>query len=267
MLIQCPQCQTVYRLESKTLPENGLKMRCAKCRHVWRAFTPQEEDVTPAAECKQENTPAAENTAADSLPDTSAFRFAFRQEEKAEQTAAHAAETNSTQKTIERKEFPRLRQFGKMLIIALLLLLLAAAGWHYQNRLEQIAEKIKPIKEKTESALEPLLQTTAAFYQEIEQAFYDPEPTLKINGLVWNYGNQNEPPVIRLRGEIANPSEWLLNIPVLKIRLLDQEGNLLQETEMYPERSMIAPNSNIKLEVSIEQPPENVKQVSAYFAK
>ena len=38
MLIKCPQCQTVYRLESEKLPENGLKMRCAKCRCVWRAY-------------------------------------------------------------------------------------------------------------------------------------------------------------------------------------------------------------------------------------
>lgn len=73
MLIKCPQCQTVYRLESEKLPENGLKMRCAKCRCVWRAYN----DAV-----KEE-----EKTSADAPSfDTDAFRFAFSREEKEERT-------------------------------------------------------------------------------------------------------------------------------------------------------------------------------------
>ena len=65
MLIKCPQCQTVYLLESEKLPENGLKMRCAKCRCIWRAYNDA---------AKEEE----EKTAADAPSfDTDAFRFAF----------------------------------------------------------------------------------------------------------------------------------------------------------------------------------------------
>lgn len=71
MLIKCPQCQTVYRLESEKLPENGLKMRCAKCRCVWRAYN----DAVKEEE--------KEKTSADAPSfDTDAFRFAFSREEK-----------------------------------------------------------------------------------------------------------------------------------------------------------------------------------------
>ena len=75
MLIKCPQCQTVYRLESEKLPENGLKMRCAKCRCVWRAYN----DAVKEEE--------KEKTSADAPSfDTDAFRFAFSREEKEERT-------------------------------------------------------------------------------------------------------------------------------------------------------------------------------------
>lgn len=74
MLIKCPQCQTVYLLESEKLPENGLKMRCAKCRCIWRAYNDA---------AKEEE----EKTAADAPSfDTDAFRFAFSREEKEERT-------------------------------------------------------------------------------------------------------------------------------------------------------------------------------------
>lgn len=53
----------------------------------------------------------------------------------------------------------------------------------------------------------------------------------------------------------------------MKIRLLDREGNLLRETDMAPERSMIAPGTNVKFEIDIDAPPQNVKQVLAYFEK
>lgn len=131
--------------------------------------------------------------------------------------------------------------------------------------------KARPLTEQTIAPLlqkaDPLLQKTGAFLQRLEDAFREQGPNLKINGLIWNYADKDGTPSIRLRGEVANPSEWLLNIPTMKIRLLDREGNLLRETDMAPERSMIAPGTNVKFEIDIDAPPQNVKQVLAYFEK
>ena len=41
----------------------------------------------------------------------------------------------------------------------------------------------------------------------------------------------------------------------------------MRETDMAPERSMIAPGTNVKFEINIDAPPQNVKQVLAYFEK
>ena len=263
MLIKCPQCQTVFRLESEKLPESGLKMRCAKCLCVWRAYN----DAVKEEE--------KEKTSADAPSfDTDAFRFAFSREEKKERTPPPDDRQEATAAGMPEDILSRPRQQKKT--PALLLALLAAAavaalGWHFRAQIERLPEKARPLTEQTIAPLlqkaDPLLQKTGAFLQRLEDAFREQGPNLKINGLIWNYADKDGTPSIRLRGEVANPSEWLLNIPTMKIRLLDREGNLLRETDMAPERSMIAPGTNVKFEIDIDAPPQNVKQVLAYFEK
>ncbi len=65
MFVKCPQCHTAYRIENKTLPPEGSKMRCAKCRHVWRALPDPETGTSPDSP----------------LIEPEAFRFAFSRED------------------------------------------------------------------------------------------------------------------------------------------------------------------------------------------
>lgn len=262
MLIKCPQCQTVYRLESEKLPENGLKMRCAKCRCVWRAYN----DAVKEEE--------KEKTSADAPSfDTDAFRFAFSREEKEERTPPDDRQ-EATAAGMPEDILSRPRQQKKNTGAS------ACPARGSRRRRPRLAfprtnrttaGKARPLTEQTIAPLlqkaDPLLQKTGAFLQRLEDAFREQGPNLKINGLIWNYADKDGTPSIRLRGEVANPSEWLLNIPTMKIRLLDREGNLLRETDMAPERSMIAPGTNVKFEIDIDAPPQNVKQVLAYFEK
>lgn len=36
MIVQCPECQTKFEVSDSLIPEEGQKVRCAHCRHVWR---------------------------------------------------------------------------------------------------------------------------------------------------------------------------------------------------------------------------------------
>lgn len=44
MIVQCEQCRTKFRLDDEKVSERGVKVRCAKCRHV---FTVQREENAP----------------------------------------------------------------------------------------------------------------------------------------------------------------------------------------------------------------------------
>jgi len=37
MLIQCPQCDTTFRLDEKLLPAEGSRVRCSRCNQVFRS--------------------------------------------------------------------------------------------------------------------------------------------------------------------------------------------------------------------------------------
>ena len=43
MIVTCDGCQTRYLLSDDKVPENGIRVRCPKCRYVWR-LTPAPAD-------------------------------------------------------------------------------------------------------------------------------------------------------------------------------------------------------------------------------
>ncbi|ABK97664.1 DUF3426 domain-containing protein [Pelobacter propionicus] len=45
MIIQCEQCRTKFRLDDSKIKENGVKVRCAKCRHVFTVMKQQPEQA------------------------------------------------------------------------------------------------------------------------------------------------------------------------------------------------------------------------------
>ncbi len=43
MLLTCPSCDTIFRLDSQTLNEGGQTVRCSVCLHVWFALPPKDD--------------------------------------------------------------------------------------------------------------------------------------------------------------------------------------------------------------------------------
>jgi len=43
MIIQCEQCQTKFRLDDSKVKETGVRVRCARCRHVFPVMKEQQE--------------------------------------------------------------------------------------------------------------------------------------------------------------------------------------------------------------------------------
>jgi len=68
MVIQCEQCRTKFRLDDEKVSERGVKVRCAKCRHVFTVRKEQEPAVTPA-----ESAVAAASAVAVAEPEAASF--------------------------------------------------------------------------------------------------------------------------------------------------------------------------------------------------
>lgn len=50
MIIICPECSTKFNIKSDRIPDGGAKVRCARCKHVFLAEKPLEQEVAPAEE-------------------------------------------------------------------------------------------------------------------------------------------------------------------------------------------------------------------------
>jgi predicted Zn finger-like uncharacterized protein len=63
MIIQCDQCDTKFKLDDAKVPDKGIKVRCAKCKHVFmvqKESTPEELDLDFLLSGLGAPTPAAE---------------------------------------------------------------------------------------------------------------------------------------------------------------------------------------------------------------
>lgn len=90
MVIQCEQCRTKFRLDDEKVSERGVKVRCAKCRHV---FTVRKEQQ-PAADSAEPAVAAAPTGASFDLGQTDAASdsdFDFGDVSFTTETAAAAA--------------------------------------------------------------------------------------------------------------------------------------------------------------------------------
>lgn len=48
MILTCPECQTRYQADAAQFPQDGRKVRCARCGHVWHEAAPAPEPVAVA---------------------------------------------------------------------------------------------------------------------------------------------------------------------------------------------------------------------------
>jgi len=94
MIIQCEQCQTKFKLDDSKVAEKSIKVRCARCRHVFPVAGPQDvTDDTPAfmqdvAALESEEIASAfvvpeQETAMDDAPEDDSFSFNDAEEQVA----------------------------------------------------------------------------------------------------------------------------------------------------------------------------------------
>lgn len=70
MIVTCPNCQTRYNLPDDKVPSGGVKVKCSKCAHVFKAEAPP---ATPEEEVEtllEEESPAPDTQAGDDFDET-----------------------------------------------------------------------------------------------------------------------------------------------------------------------------------------------------
>ncbi len=171
MFVKCPQCHTAYRIENKTLPPEGSKMRCAKCRHVWRAFPDPETGTSPEMP----------------LIEPEAFRFAFSRDDHIVREPVNTF-----------PQPPQRNRFGTVLF--LLILVTAAAVVYFGRRpiinaFPQTAAFYQKLDRLYNPSVVPLKITSLVWGYEQQNR----RPAIRLRGEIANFGEQRQPiPSLRI---------------------------------------------------------------------
>ncbi|WP_321369855.1 DUF3426 domain-containing protein [uncultured Desulfuromusa sp.] len=107
MIITCPECSTKFKLDSDRIPDGGAKVRCARCKHVFLAEKPLEEEFFPAEGIPEETTAAEDEFNYDKFQEldsntTSEESFSFSSAGDTEENFSFSEETEEPVSTIEK---------------------------------------------------------------------------------------------------------------------------------------------------------------------
>jgi predicted Zn finger-like uncharacterized protein len=70
MIVTCPNCQTRYNLPDGKVPPGGVKVKCSKCAHVFKAEAPPATPEEEVESLLEEETPSSDTSAGDDFDET-----------------------------------------------------------------------------------------------------------------------------------------------------------------------------------------------------
>ena len=278
MLIRCPKCNISYDIGTAQIPEEGRKMRCSQCGEIWLCLpqdlfeAPKEEPIhieepePSAAEEKQEDVAIPEENT-DENPEPT--------EEKKEEKEELSADKKEMQEIFARLETQteNLFQYEKNLPSHIRL-------WH---QIKQILGLQRRRNRQILSGISVILVLLLLFYLRYDIVRLAPfmekvyaavgiESVIVGEGLEFQNITRNEYEEdyinkMEIRGFITNITDKTLNIPNMRIELLDKNAQPLQVIYQEPPVRRIIAGSKVAFQVIVTKPSTFSKFVYMTFTR
>ena len=273
MLIRCPKCNISYDIGTAQIPEEGRKMRCSQCGEIWLCLpqdlfeAPKEEPIhieepEPSAEEEQENVTTPEENP-EPTEENNEVKEELSADKKEMQEIFARLETQTENLFQYEKNLPshirlwhqikqilglqrrRNRQILSGISVILVLLLL------FYLRYDIV--RLAPFMEKVYAAvgIESVIVGEGLEFQNITRNEYEED-----------YINKME-----IRGFITNITDKTLNIPNMRIELLDKNAQPLQVIYQEPPVRRIIAGSNVEFQVIVNKPSTFSKFVYMTFTR
>lgn len=289
MILECPNCETRYELPA-ALPPEGRKVRCASCKHIWIATTPeppqpqinledfQDEEVVfqdeegARAEVPE---PAAGESAGDALaqkPDDrddggisesemeDAFAAAFG--EAAVGRSAEEAEEAEEEDTPEPEPETPPIVIGKAKRRKLSLPANLAAGW---AALTLFVAGVLAFGYVQRVNVVRLLPGAAAAYERIGLPVN--VRGLEFEDVKYSWETSAGRPVLEVYGDIVNVTSEPLRVPTVVFGLRTKEKVEVYQWAADVRSELLPGGQKTALSAQIPTPPKSIRDVQVRFAK
>lgn len=273
MILTCPECKSRYVVNPTALMPSGRTVRCAKCSHNWFEERPEEDvEVVPPVEDETGEKPEAEEA-----------KEAPGEKAPAKEAAAEEKETAKSEENDDNFDFPinnpkkRRRPIPKgsnlpalqnqkygsnKLGWVFLLVFITAVVSLFLIMQEKITDNWPASKK--------LYYAIGLDGSEVVEPDEGPElkpisERLKIGGLAPRRETINNISNLVIAGVIENISDEIQTIPELRVRLIDENRNVVREWSFSTEPSSLNPGETVNFQSSLPSPPPEARDISVIF--
>lgn len=265
MLVSCPKCKVSYAIEVDKIPENGRKLRCAKCGEIWVCHKEDLFDVE-----KEQKFPIEENAEKTTVSEDTSSLTA--ETEVSNETAETSAEVDTgepeKQAPNEMKEiFARLSQQTESIFAEEKALPIHERFWtrvKFALGLHKTANKV--YFAGTFLLLFLLLMFYVRFdvvrlvpgmekvYSAVGIVSRIPGEGLEFQNVIRNEYEEDYVRKLEIKGFLANTKSQTINIPAIRVELLDKETDMLYEQEQDAPLKRLGAGSRMAFHIVITKP-------------
>jgi len=241
MILTCPECATRYQIDPAQFPQEGRKVRCAKCSHVWFQAAPAPE---PEAEILREHTeePAAQTEPEPVAPQRTAYAPAV---------ASHYEETESYAVEYEKPARRRsLRGLGLAFGWIFLALMVLAAGWVAVRFRQDIAT---------------LWPQSSSFYAAF--GLHVNTRGIEISDKNARFETENGQSVLLISGDLVNITSHELTVPPIRVSLSDDDRHELYHWSFASAVPTLGPGKRVTFQTRLPSPPLAARHIELRFAE
>ncbi len=243
MILQCPQCDTQFKLDKKILRPEGRKMRCSSCGHIWN------QPEKGGAIVGESPRSASQDTAEPETPES------FSQALKDSLNEIDDTQTEYAEKPLGL--FTRLKIKASVFIASMRRTMSGDLSWMVNGLSATfgLAVIIAACTGIFISARETIVLHAPSLYNTYQRLGYEvvapgQDLVLENTAVEWGFDAKGEP-VLKIKGNVTNTAKSRRHVPPLRATLILKSGQKGDSRLIELENPIIEPEAKREFETTI----------------
>lgn len=278
MLINCPNCQSKYRIAEEDINPEGSRVRCSFCRHIF-TIRPEDADLEPEEQQAEQSSgqPPREETASETAEEEVTTKEQFESDLEDWENQAENEFDHPLQIEIESEQISKSGSKLLWLVSGILVVLLVGGGYFLLPQLQQILPFLDSAPDKEEPVQKeaaPEAEVKDIELQNVRQYFVNNE---KIGELfviegkaVNNFSKPKE--LIKIKAQLYDQTGQSLTsktfmcgntVSLFQLQVLQKEelhSALNAKAGILSNNTNLAPGEGVPFMVVFYNPSEEVKE-------
>ncbi|MDJ0894136.1 MAG: zinc-ribbon domain-containing protein [Alphaproteobacteria bacterium] len=274
MIVTCPQCDTRFKVPEGVFPATGRKVKCSGCGHIWHQNPPESVEAAVSKAVRAAEAAPAEAPASTVIEDVSDIEFIDRDPA---QEPRVTAEDRAVASAAQSGSFGR-----RATAVAFVVLVIAfIAGWQLGDRIIEIYPPAEPVIAFAEDGVRKLSDlAVSGYYSVAVRLGLSSEPLLPAQGAMveeelgagldivnakTRRRDDDTGSVLVVEGEVVNTTDHGVDVPRLRMALIDAEQREIQVVKLRPDADRLEAGETTSFAMEIPNLEGNATDLDIRF--